>query len=103
MRHVLQVLWLVPTLQKRYAESASAVFNSAPGTPADDLPTQLAKVGFVIGTATDAHIHIHTHIHVGMWSISILSHARVIAQMPVCGNQNVCVMCDTCVYLYLYL
>lgn len=40
-----QVLFSLPQVAERYVSNAPAIFNSAPGNPADDLPSQLAKVG----------------------------------------------------------
>lgn len=43
-----QVLFSLPELAERYANNAHAIFTSAPANPADDLPSQLAKVGVAL-------------------------------------------------------
>lgn len=42
-----QALSALPEVAGRYAGAADAIFRSAPAQPANDLPTQLAKVGCV--------------------------------------------------------
>ena len=46
MNSVLQVLWTLPEVQRRYASSADQIFQSAPADPTADLPTQ---AGTIIG------------------------------------------------------
>ncbi len=41
MNSVLQVLWTLPSVQKRYAANAEALFQSAPADPTADVPTQV--------------------------------------------------------------
>ncbi|BDA47746.1 Ubiquitin carboxyl-terminal hydrolase 5 [Coccomyxa sp. Obi] len=48
MNSVLQVLWTLPSVQKRYAANADALFQSAPADPTADVPTQMAKVGVAL-------------------------------------------------------
>ncbi|KAK3270733.1 ubiquitin-specific protease ubp14 [Cymbomonas tetramitiformis] len=51
MNSVLQVLFTVPEVQKRYCEPAEAIFDAAPADPAGDLTIQLAKVGVALCTS----------------------------------------------------
>ena len=39
------MLFSLPELAERYVHKAPTIFSSAPSNPADDLPSQLAKVG----------------------------------------------------------
>lgn len=45
MNSVLQCLFNLSEIQARYVAPAETIFASAPANPADDVPTQLAKVG----------------------------------------------------------
>jgi ubiquitin carboxyl-terminal hydrolase 5/13 len=49
MNSVLQVLFGLPEMAARYAAPAPDLFKSAPSEPANDLLTQLAKVGCLRG------------------------------------------------------
>jgi len=40
MNSVLQVLWMLPEVQQRYASAADRIFQSAPADPTADFPTQ---------------------------------------------------------------
>lgn len=44
----MQALFAIPELASRYVDNASAIYSSAPANPADDLPSQLAKVGVAL-------------------------------------------------------
>lgn len=44
----VQVLFSLPEVAERYVSHAATIFNSTPANPADDLPSQLAKVGVAL-------------------------------------------------------
>jgi len=44
----VQVLLSLPEVAERYVSHAATIFNSAPANPADDLPSQIAKVGVAL-------------------------------------------------------
>mmetsp|Transcript_62 Transcript_62/g.92 ORF Transcript_62/g.92 Transcript_62/m.92 type:complete len:885 (-) Transcript_62:589-3243(-) len=55
MNSVLQVLWSLPELRRRYVDAADSIFRSAPPEAAQDLPTQLAKVGVALVQGRTGH------------------------------------------------
>ncbi|KAL4452659.1 hypothetical protein ABPG75_008321 [Micractinium tetrahymenae] len=50
MNSVLQVLWALPEMRKRYVDAAADIFKSAPRDVASDFPAQFAKVGVALLT-----------------------------------------------------
>lgn len=49
MNSILQALWTLPQLQRRYVDAAKQIYESAQ-EPANDFPTQMAKVGVALTT-----------------------------------------------------
>lgn len=45
-----QVLFTLPELHERYVRPATSIFATAPAEPANDLPTQMAKLGVALVT-----------------------------------------------------
>ncbi|KAL4439029.1 hypothetical protein ABPG77_006966 [Micractinium sp. CCAP 211/92] len=48
MNSVLQVLWALPEMRKRYVTAAVDIFKTAPQDVASDFPSQFAKVGVAL-------------------------------------------------------
>eukprot|EP00877_Chromochloris_zofingiensis_P014486 jgi/Chrzof1/9291/UNPLg00258.t1 len=50
LNSVVQVLFTLPELHERYVRPATSIFATAPAEPANDLPTQMAKLGVALVT-----------------------------------------------------
>lgn len=42
MNSVVQLMWMVPSLKKRYTDKAATIFQTAPEDPAKDFATQVS-------------------------------------------------------------
>ncbi|GMH39787.1 hypothetical protein BSKO_07685 [Bryopsis sp. KO-2023] len=48
MNSLMQTLWMVPATRERYVDKAMQLFRTAPENPANDVTTQMAKMGIAL-------------------------------------------------------